>query len=52
LRPRIIAAVFGGLASLAAKDWRASGGGSTASMLAAFDAYADQVAPALAGHWR
>jgi len=52
LRPRIIAAVFGGLASLATKDWRARGGGSVASMLAAFDAYADQVAPALAGHWR
>ena len=52
LRPRIIAAVFGGLASLATKDWRARGGGSVASMLAAFDAYADQVTPALAGHWR
>jgi hypothetical protein len=29
-----------------------SGGGSGVSMLAAFDAYADQVAPAVAGHWR
>jgi len=52
LRPRIAAAVFGALASLATKDWRARGGGSVASMLAAFDAYADQVAPAVAGHWR
>ena len=52
LRPRIIAAVFGALASLATKDWRGRGGGSVASMLAAFDAYADQVAPALTGHWR
>jgi AcrR family transcriptional regulator len=52
LRPRIIAVVFGGLVSLATKDWRAAGGGSVASMLAAFDAYADQVTPALAGHWR
>lgn len=51
LRPRIVAGVFGGLASLATKDWRARGGGSVASMLAAFDAYADQVGPALAGHW-
>jgi AcrR family transcriptional regulator len=52
LRPRIIAVVFGGLVSLATKDWRARGGGSVASLLAAFDAYADQVSPALAGHWR
>lgn len=51
-RPRIAAVVFGGLASLATRDWRARGGGSVASMLAAFDACADQVAPALAGHWR
>jgi hypothetical protein len=43
--------VFGALASLATKDWRACGGGSVASTLAAFDAYADQVGPALAGHW-
>ena len=52
LRPRIVAAVFGSVASLATKDWRARGGGSVASMLAAFDAYAEQVTPALAGHWR
>jgi AcrR family transcriptional regulator len=52
LRPRIIAVVFGGLVSLATKDWRARGGGSVASLLAAFDAYADQVSPALAAHWR
>jgi AcrR family transcriptional regulator len=52
LRPRIIAVVFGGLVSLATTDWRARGGGSVASLLAAFDAYADQVSPALAAHWR
>ena len=52
LRPRIIAVVFGGLVSLATKDWRARGGGSVAPLLAAFDAYADQVSPALAAHWR
>jgi len=52
LRPRIIAVVFGGLVSLATKDWRARGGGSVDSLLAAFDAYADQVSPALAGQWR
>lgn len=27
-------------------------GSARPSMLAAFDAYADQVAPAVAGHWR
>lgn len=52
LRPRIVAAVFGSVASLATKDWRARGGGSVASMLSAFDAYAGEVTPALAGHWR
>lgn len=52
LRPRIIAVVFGGLVSLATKDWRARGGGSVASLLTAFDAYAGQVSPALVGHWR
>jgi AcrR family transcriptional regulator len=51
LRPRIVAMVFGGLTFLANRDWRARGGGSVASMLAAFDAFADQVVPALADHW-
>ena len=51
LRPRIIAMVFGGLTFLANRDWRARGGGSVASMLAAFDAFAEQLVPALAGHW-
>jgi AcrR family transcriptional regulator len=51
LRPRIVAAVFGGLVSLANHGWRTEGGGGTDSILAAFDAYADQVRPALAGHW-
>jgi AcrR family transcriptional regulator len=50
-RPRIVAMVFGGLTFLANRDWRARGGGSVASMLAAFDAFADQVVPALADHW-
>jgi hypothetical protein len=42
--------VFGGLILLATRDWRARGGGTVASMLAAFDACAEQVGPALAGH--
>jgi len=51
LRPRIAATVFGGLTFLANRDWRARGGGSVTSMLAAFDAFADQLVPAVAGHW-
>ena len=50
-RPRIVAMVFGGLTFLANRDWRARGGGSVASMLAAFDAFAEQVGPAVSGHW-
>lgn len=51
LRPRIAAAVFGSLIFLANRLWRDKGGGGADSMLAAFDACADQVRPALAGHW-
>lgn len=51
LRPRITAVVFGGLVASANKQWRATGCGSVAEMLAAFDAYLRQVGPALAGHW-
>jgi AcrR family transcriptional regulator len=51
MRPRVVAMVFGGLIFLATRDWRARGGGGVASMLAAFDACAEQVGPALAGHW-
>jgi hypothetical protein len=43
--------VFGGLTFLANRDWRARGGGGVTSMLAAFDAFADQLVPAVAGHW-
>jgi AcrR family transcriptional regulator len=51
-RPRIVATLFAGLVSLALRDWRDQGAGDTETMLAAFDAYADQVGPALLGHWR
>jgi AcrR family transcriptional regulator len=51
LRPRIVAMVFGGLTFLANRDWRARGGGGVATMLAAFDAFAGQLVPAVAGHW-
>lgn len=50
-RPRIMAALFVGLASLASRDWQASGADSAEAMLAAFDVYADHLGPALFGHW-
>jgi AcrR family transcriptional regulator len=50
-RPRLLAAVIGALAFLANRDLRASGEESPQAMAAAFDAYADQVIPALTGHW-
>ena len=36
---------------LANKDWQASDTESPEDLAAAFDAYADAVIPALAGHW-
>ena len=50
-RPRLVAMVFGSLAFLANREWRTQGSGSVDAMLAAFGAYADQVGPALSGHW-
>ena len=52
LRPRLVAMVFGSLAFLANREWRTQGSGSVDAMLAAFDACAEQVGPALSGHWR
>ena len=43
--------VVGGLTFLATRDRRARGGGTVASMPAAFAACAGQIGPALAGHW-
>jgi AcrR family transcriptional regulator len=51
LRPRCVAAVFSGLFITANREWRYAGG-TVEAMLATFDACADQVAAALAGHWR
>jgi AcrR family transcriptional regulator len=51
-RPRIIAALFAGLVSLANRDWQVAGAGDAEAMLAAFDAYADQLGPELFGHWK
>lgn len=50
-RPRLTAALFAALASLAIRDWRNAGAGDTEAMLAAFDVYADQLGPALFGRW-
>jgi len=50
-RPRILAAVIGALVFLANRDWRDGPDQSLEAMAAAFDAYADQVIPALAGRW-
>ena len=51
LRPRLAAAVFGGLVFTANQVWQAEGDGSVDAMMAAYDACAGQLAPALAGHW-
>jgi AcrR family transcriptional regulator len=51
LRPRVLAAVFGGLIFLATRAWRTEGSTTVEQMLAAFDRYADQFTPALFGRW-
>ena len=50
-RPRVLAAVIGAMVFLANKDWQAADTESPEDLAAAFDAYADAVIPALAGHW-
>jgi AcrR family transcriptional regulator len=50
-RPRVLAAVTGALVFLANRDVQAGNDQSPDAMAAAFDAYADAVIPALAGHW-
>jgi AcrR family transcriptional regulator len=51
LRPRVLAASFGGLVFLATRAWRIEGSTTVEEMLASFDHYADQFTPALFGHW-
>jgi AcrR family transcriptional regulator len=51
LRPRVLAAMFGGLIFLATRAWRVEGSTTVEQMLAAFDRYADQLTPALFGQW-
>jgi AcrR family transcriptional regulator len=50
-RPRLVAMVLGGLIAMATREWRTESSGGVAAMLAAFDACAEQVRAALAGHW-
>jgi AcrR family transcriptional regulator len=50
-RPRVLAAVIGSVVFLANRDWLAAGREDPEAMAAAFDRYADQLRPALAGHW-
>jgi AcrR family transcriptional regulator len=51
-RPRVLAAVFGSLVFLATRSWRTEGSTTVEQMVAAFDRYADELTPALFGHWR
>jgi AcrR family transcriptional regulator len=50
-RPHVLAAMIGALVFLANRELRAGDDLSLEAMTAAFDAYADAVVPALAGHW-
>ena len=50
-RPRVAVLAYGALVVAANSEWRTSGDGSAESMLAAFDAYAAQLKPALLEHW-
>ena len=51
LRPRVLIGAFGIMLSMASHDCRASGEYGGKQLVAAFDAYASQLVPALAGHW-
>ncbi|MGD0256083.1 MAG: TetR family transcriptional regulator [Acidimicrobiales bacterium] len=50
-RPWLLIAIYGAIAALVHRDWRTHGRGGIEAMLAMFDAYADQLEPAVAGHW-
>lgn len=50
-RPRLLAAMIGTLVFLANHDSRARGSHSPEAVASAFDAYADEIRPALAGRW-
>jgi AcrR family transcriptional regulator len=50
-RPWLLIAIYGALVALVHREWRTSGCGGAEDMLARFDAYADQLGPAIAGRW-
>lgn len=50
-RPRLLAAVIGAIIFLANQEWLEAGEAGPEAMAAAFDAYAELMTPALAGHW-
>jgi hypothetical protein len=50
-RPRLAALAYGALTIAATREWRTGGDDSAEAMLAAFDAYADQLRPAVFEHW-
>lgn len=50
-RPQVIAGLFGALVYLSNRDWPTGDKPDADAIIAAFDAYADQVTPALFGHW-
>ena len=50
-RPRLAVAAYTALVVAANREWRTGGDDSVEAMLAAFEANAEQLKPALAGHW-
>jgi AcrR family transcriptional regulator len=51
LRPRLLIGIYGAIAALVHRDWRTHGRHGVKSMLALFDAYAEQLGPAISGRW-
>jgi AcrR family transcriptional regulator len=51
-RPWLLMSIYGAIADLVYRDWRTHGRGGVKAMLALFDAYADQLEAAIAGHWK
>jgi AcrR family transcriptional regulator len=52
LRPRLAVLTYGALVVAANREWRTGGDESLEAMLAVFDAYAEQLKPAIFDRWR
>ena len=52
LRPRLAVLAYGALVVAANREWRTGGDESLEAMLAVFDAYAEQLKPAVFDRWR